>query len=168
VRDEIIEVLVKCKTKIGLSILKVVLFILCGLAIVATLIGLGGFVGFIVAVLLGGAGYLAGVYSQVEYEYVYCNKEIDIDVIYNQSKRKSVMNIDLTKMEAFVRVTGPKMADYEGRQFAMVKDFSTHDPANANNVFALIYDGNTKILIEPNNKLLDAIYYVAPHKVNRN
>lgn len=166
-RDEIVEVLVKVKNNIGLSALKIVCYVLCAVAIVYAMIG-GGLIGLVAAVICGGAGYVAGTYSQVEYEYVYCNKEIDIDAIYCQSKRKSVMNIDLGKMEAFVRVKSAKMDNYNGRQFAVVKDFTTQNAENADNVFALLYDGNVKILMEPNDKLIDAIYYVAPHKVFKN
>lgn len=166
-RDEIVEVLVKCKTNFALSVAKVLLYVLCAVAVVLGMLS-GAFALILLAAVFGGAGYFAGVYSQVEYEYVYCDKELDIDVIYSQSKRKNVMNIDLGKMEAFVRTSSAKMDNFNGRQFAAVKDFSTKNKETANDVFALIYDGNLKILIEPNEKLINAIYYVAPSKVHKN
>ncbi len=162
-RDEIVEVLVKCKPKMGLIVAKYLAYILCALGIVFTMIG-GGFIGFVIAIVFGGAGFLAGTYSQMEYEYVYCNKELDIDVIYSQSKRKNVITLDLGKMEALVRVEGSKMSEYASRQ-CTIKDLSTGDKANKDNVYALFYDGNLKILLEPNDRLLDAISYVAPRKI---
>ena len=162
-RDEIVEQLVKCKPAMGLMILKYASFVLCALGIVFAIIG-GGIIGLLIAVVFGSAGYYAGVYSQVEYEYVYCNKELDIDVIYSQTKRKTLTTLDLGKMEALVRVKGSKMSEYERRQCA-VTDYSTKDKANTDNVYALFYDGNLKILLEPNDRLLDAISYIAPRKV---
>ena len=45
------------------------------------------------------------------------------------------------------------------------KKASTKDKANTDNVYALFYDGNIKILLEPNDRLIDAISYIAPRKV---
>lgn len=161
-RDEIVEVLVRCKTKIGLMILRIVLFVLCALAVILAM--QGGIVFLIAAVILGGAGYFAGSYAQVEYEYTYCEKEIDIDAIYSQARRKHIMTLELSKMEAFVRVESDKMKEFEKRQF-IVKDFSSHNKENKDKVYALFYDGGLKILMEPDERLLNAISYVSPRKI---
>lgn len=162
-RDEIVEQLIKCKPAIGLTVLKYVSYVLCALGIVFFLIG-GGIIGLLLAVIFGVAGYYAGVYSQVEYEYVYCDKELDIDVIYSQSKRKTLVSLDLGKMEALVRVEGTKMSEYSRRE-CKTTSYTTNDKANMDKVYALFYDGNLKVLFEPNEKLLGAISYVAPRKV---
>ncbi len=162
-RDEIVEVLVKCKPKVGLIVAKIVLYIICALGIVFGMIG-GGIIGLAIAVVFGGAGYYIGSLSQVEYEYVYCDKNLDIDVIYSQSKRKSLMSLELGKMEALVRVEGNKMREFASRK-CVVKDFSTGNKDTKKDVYALFYDGNLQILLEPNERLLGAISYVAPRKI---
>lgn len=162
-RDEIVEVLVKCKPKVGLIVAKFVLYIICALGIVFGMIG-GGIIGLAIAVVFGGAGYYIGSLSQVEYEYVYCDKNLDIDVIYSQSKRKSLMSLELGKMEALVRVEGNKMREFASRK-CVVKDFSTGNKDTKKDVYALFYDGNLQILLEPNERLLGAISYVAPRKI---
>ena len=163
-RDEIVEVMVKCRTNIGLAILRIICFVLCALAVLgATAIG-GGLLMYAVAVAFGAAGYFAGSYSQVEYEYAYCEKEIDIDAIYSQSRRKHIMTLSLDKMEASVRVNGDHMGEYKNRQ-CVSRDFTSHDKQNADNVYAIFYDGGLKILIEPGEKLLDVISYFSPRKI---
>lgn len=162
-RDEIVEVLVKCKTNLGLRAFAIILFILCGLAAVLGMFGYG-LVGFIAAIVFGIMGYFANSNSQVEYEYTYCDKELDIDAIYSQTKRKHITTLELGKMEALVRVGSGKMNEYSRRQ-CVTKDYSTKNKNTADNVYALFYDGNLKILIEPNERLLNAIAYIAPRKV---
>ena len=162
-REEIVEVMVQCKPRIGLIVAKFVLYIICALGIVFAMIG-GGLLGLIIAVVFGGAGYYVGSISQVEYEYVYCDKSLDIDVIYSQAKRKSLLSLDLGKMEALVRVEGNKMREYANRR-CVIKDYSTGNKETKKDVYALFYDGNLEILIEPNERLLNAISYVAPRKI---
>ena len=123
-RDEIVEVMVKCRTNIGLAILRIICFVLCALAVLgATAIG-GGLLMYAVAVAFGAAGYFAGSYSQVEYEYAYCEKEIDIDAIYSQSRRKHIMTLSLDKMEAIAHCLCTKRVENVLRFVGLRKHFA--------------------------------------------
>lgn len=162
-REELVEVLVKCKKNILLTVGMLLLYIICGLV---ALYGLftGNMIVVLVGVAIGFGGYALGSKSSVEYEYTYCSKEIDVDVIYSQIKRKKVTTIDLSKMEALVRVNSSKMNEFNNRQF-IVKDFSSKKADHADEVYALIYDDNIKYLIEPGERMLNAISYVCPRKI---
>jgi len=162
-RDEVVEVLVKCKNNSAMIVLKIVMIVLCVLA-VASAVLLFGTVAFVVAVLCGWLAYFAKVRSKVEYEYTYFQKELQVDVIYSQEKRKSVASYDLSKMEACVQIGANKMKEFERRQFT-VKNYSSNLIENQKQVYALIYDGSMKILFEPNEKLLNALKYDFPRKV---
>lgn len=162
-RDELVEVLVKCKTNIGLKALQVLAYVLCGVCVLGSMVGFG-MVALLFAIVFGIAGYLSGMYSKVEYEYTYCNKEMDVDVIYSQIKRKHKTTFDLTKMEALVRVNSDKMKEFERREFKVMK-YHTGRKENEDKVYALIYDGTTKVLMEPDERLLEAINYMFPRKV---
>lgn len=162
-REDFVETLVKRKTNYGLSALMVVLYIMCGVCVLLAMIGLG-LAALLFAIIMGILGYICGHYSKVEFEYSYCNKELDVDAIYAQTTRRHQSTLDLSKMEALVRVNGNKMKEYQNRQFKTV-DYSTKDKANADAVYALFYDGTMKYLIEPDDKLLDAIKYMYARKV---
>ena len=165
-REEFVEVLVKCKKNIGLTILMILLYTICALVVLGGLL-FGNFIMLLIGAVVGFCGYLAGSKSSIEYEYTFCNKEIDVDIIYSQQKRKPVTTLDLSKMEALVRVNGDKFAEYKNRQFAS-RDFSSKRAENADEVYAMICEGNIMYLIEPGERLLNALSYVCPRKIFKN
>jgi len=165
-REELVETLVKCKKNIGLTILMMLLYVLCGLTVLIGL-GFGQFLIILVGGVLGFLGWFVGSRSQVEYEYTYCDKEIDIDIIYNQTNRKRITTLDMGKMEALVRVNSSKMGEFKNRQL-VTKDYSSKRAENAEEVYALIYEGGTMYLIEPGERLLNALSYVCPRKIFKN
>lgn len=162
-REDFVETLVKRKNNLGLSILMVLLYIICGVCVLLSMVGLG-LAALLFAIILGISGYICGHYSKVEFEYSYCNKELDVDAIYAQTTRRHQITLDLSKMEAFVRVNGSTMKEYANRQCKTI-DYSSKDKKNADAVYALFYDGTAKYLIEPDDKLLDAIKYMYARKV---
>lgn len=162
-KEDIVEVLVPCKQRTGLIILRFLFYLLAAAAAFLWFMG-AGFVAFLIAAALGIAGYYVGTFSFVEYEYAYCDKEIDIDVIYCQQKRKHLLTLDTGKIEAIVRVGGSKMKEYENRQ-QVVKKYDSGKKENADKVYALMYDGTTEILMEPGERLLNTLSYVCPRKI---
>ena len=56
------------------------------------------------------------------------------------------------------------LKEYNGREL-MVKDFSSRYASNAGKRYVLIYDGQKKVIFEPSDKLVEAIYMVSPRKV---
>lgn len=162
-REELVEVLVKVKKNMLLALAMILLYTLCGCLVLYGML-MTSFLVMLIGAVLGFLGYLCGTKSSIEYEYTYCSKEIDIDIIYSASKRKKVLTIDLSKMEALVRVSGNKMGEYKNRQ-VLVKDYSSKNPENAENVYALFYEGNIEYLIEPGERLLNALSYVCPRKI---
>lgn len=162
-RDEVVEVLIKSKNNGKMIALKISMIILCILAVLSA-ITLFGSIAFIVAVIAGGIAFWANGRTKIEYEYTYFQKELQVDIIYNQENRKPVATYDLSKMEACVKVKSDKMGEYERRQL-VTKDYSSKKNENESQVYAIIYDGSTKILFEPNEKLLKSINYDFPRKV---
>lgn len=162
-REEIVEVLVKVKRNMLCVLGMIFMYILCGLAVFVGLF-IFGFIGVLVGIVLGFIGYLIGQRASSEYEYTYCGKEIDVDIIYNAEKRKKVTTIDLEKLEAMVRVEGSKMGEFKNRQ-VVVNDFSSKKPENSGEVYALFCEGNMEYLIEPGERLLNALSYVCPRKI---
>ena len=52
-RDELVEVLVKCKPKTGLAILRILCFVLCAICVLLGTAVMGGWLFFIAAVVFG-------------------------------------------------------------------------------------------------------------------
>lgn len=162
--NEHIELLVAAKEKSYLKIGKTVLWVISGLGLVLSFIGVG-ILPFIVAVVAGAAAYFIGLRADVEYEYSLTEKEIDIDVIYSKQTRKHVTTIDLTKLEIMAPIESSKLDGYKIRA-CKNEDYSSAKSENKKNMYAMYYDGSRCIVIEPDERLYKAIHNIAPHKVH--
>ena len=122
--------------------------------------------GFTIAILLGYATYLVWAYTSVEYEYSFLNGELSVDKIIGQRKRKSIASYDIKEAE----IVAPFVSDAVVRASAnaIIKDYSTR--INNNDVYAMIINnsnGKFKVVFEPNEKVLEAMYHVRPAIVKK-
>ena len=158
-----IELLVPVRANTLLNLCRILLWIIAGFfAIVGLYLG---FIPMILAIGVGAGAYFLGLRVNIEYEYALTEKEIDIDVVYAKQRRKHVTTIDLTKMEEMCRIESHRMDAYNNRQLK-VEDYSSKTESNKGNMYALIYDGTRKLIIEPDERLYKAIHNIAPHKVH--
>ena len=163
--DEVfVEQIVKRRISIS-GILLRMLFIFLTLAGLMSMMILG-MLGFTIAILLGYATYLVWAYTSVEYEYSFLNGELSVDKIIGQRKRKSIANYDIKEAE----IVAPLVSDAVVRASsnAIIKDYSTR--INNNDVYAMIINnsnGKFKVVFEPNEKVLEAMYHVRPAIVKK-
>lgn len=159
--ESYVECLVARRPSGGMKALKVLL-------IVVTVIGiLGGMIAFpllIVAVAAAVGAYFASLYSSLEYEYLYVDKEISVDKILNKSKRKKAEKFELDRMEIFAPVNSWHLDNYKNRQFKTT-DYSSGVAGQPDRRYAMIYNGERKILFEPSQEMVKAMQAVAPRKV---
>ncbi|OOB77154.1 MAG: hypothetical protein BEN18_11185 [Epulopiscium sp. Nuni2H_MBin001] len=105
--------------------------------------------------------------SNKEYEYALTNSELDIDVIYSKQQRKKFLNFDLKSINVMASISDTKYsAEFERAQ----KVIDASDGLRDNNTYAVIYskDGETvKVLITPNDDMLNLMYKQAPNKVHK-
>ena len=163
--DEVfVEQIVKRRISIS-GILLRMLFIFLTLAGLMSMMILG-LLGFTMAILLGYATYLVWAYTSVEYEYSFLNGELSVDKIIGQRKRKSIASYDIKEAE----IVAPFVSDAVVRASAnaIIKDYSTR--INNNDVYAMIINnsnGKFKVVFEPNEKVLEAMYHVRPAIVKK-
>ena len=125
-----------------------------------------GMLGFTIAILLGYATYLVWAYTSVEYEYSFLNGEFSVDKIIGQRKRKSIANYDIKEAEIVAPLVSDAVVRASGN--AIIKDYSTR--TNNNDVYAMIINnsnGKLKVVFEPNEKVLEAMYHVRPAIVKK-
>jgi len=124
--------------------------------IVSFAIGLGPLAVFVVAAAGFGAAYLMS-FLRVEYEYVFTNGELDIDIIYNRSRRKRVFSVHVNDIEVMAHVDDNAHA-HEFQNFQDFRDYSSGETTPETYVFMLNYQTKrTKVIIQPNEKMLKAI-----------
>lgn len=159
--DTYVECLVKKKTGTGMQFLKIlsimlaVVFILCGMLLWPALL---------VGVLMAVAAYFISMNSDLEYEYLYLDKEITIDKVMAKSKRKRVAEYEVERIEILAPISSYHLDNYKNRNIKAV-DYSSGAENQPDTRYVMFYDGNQKVILEPNMDMVQAIKNVAPRKV---
>ncbi|MCR4651061.1 MAG: hypothetical protein K5662_04835 [Lachnospiraceae bacterium] len=150
------------------AVLRVLLWIVfvigCFGAIFAALGIAVGLIFALVAVASGYGAYFCGKWVDIEYEYTLVEKELDVDVVFRKESRKHLETIDLLKMEIFAPEKSSALDMYRNRDVKVV-DYSSRKPENEDKRYVLYYDGSTKYILEPEERLIKAFYNIAPRKV---
>ncbi len=116
-------------------------------------------------IVLLALGYYFLPKLSVEYEYVFCDGQLDFDKISGGARRKTMMRVDFEKMVVVAPKNSHALDGYR-HNGVMVKDFSSLDE-NAR-VYGMVVTGgeqNTMIYFEPSEKMLAAMKQKAPRKI---
>lgn len=161
--DSYVECLVKRDRNMGFYVLRMVMYVLCALCILLALSGIT--ILAIVGIALGVIGAFVLPSPDIEFEYLYINKELSVDRIIEKSKRKAAGSFDLNKMEVMCPYTSHELDSYKNKK-TPVKDFSSAKADVTPYAIVIRDEGEeTIVLIEPNDELKQAIKTVFPRKV---
>ncbi len=146
---------------------KVLKIVVIALAVILCAIGFVtmNFLYLIPAVALGIVYYFFLPRLDLEFEYLYLDKEITIDKIFSKQSRKRAMVLDLNKMELIAPISSHEFDSYRARKVS-VKDFSSKDPNEK--PYGIAYhdpQGDMLVILEPNAEMLKAIRTAFPRKV---
>ena len=101
-----------------------------------------------------------------EYEYILTNNELDIDVIYSRNSRKRVLTIDMKKIEVMASVEDKTHADAMNKNYKL---YNASDNKKGADTYVIVGEaeryGTYKLMITPNESMLDDLYKQAPSKV---
>ena len=117
-----------------------------------------------VALAAGVGAYFLNMYTDLEYEYLYLDKELSVDKIMAKSKRKRVGTYSLDRMEVFAPVYSYHLDNFKNRQ-VKEKDYSIGEVLQPDGRYAMYYEGGEKILLSPNEELVKVLKNMAPRKV---
>ncbi len=160
--DVYVECLVQAKTS---GVAKFFKGLLIGLTV---LLGLGGCRGivfaFIGAIITGVAAYFVNLYTDVEYEYLYLDKELTVDKVLAKSKRKRVGTYSVDRLEALAPIKSYHLDNFKNRD-VKVKDYSIGEELQPDLRYAMYYEGGEKLILSPSEELVKALRSVAPRKV---
>lgn len=156
-----VEWLVKRKTPAYMTLLKFLTIILAACFI---LLGFILVPAMIIGILLGIAAYFVNLNADLEYEYLYVDKELTVDKVLAKSRRKRVAVFDVGKIEILAPVKSWHLDNYKNRQDKVV-DYSSGEVKQPDKRYVFYYDGQKKVIFEPNEEMIKAITTVAPRKV---
>lgn len=155
------EIMVAKKKSPFLKVAKIITALMCGFFVLITLFGMLWCVIF--AIAFGVANYFISLYGNVEYEYTYVDKELQIDCILNRNKRKVREKIDLNELTVLAPVCSHELDRYRNGNYKKA-DYSSGEEVNEQNRYMLIVD-DKQIIFEPTEELVKTIRMFAPRKV---
>ena len=141
--------------KVGMILLCVLLFFLSAVSQIML---------FIAALAIVGVVFLFPRLN-VEYEYIFCDGQLDFDQISGGQKRKTKLRIDFNEVELCAPVKAHELDAYTYKDLKVI-NFTSH--TDAPNTYAIIIrdkDITKKILFEPSEKMIDCMRQKAPSKV---
>lgn len=141
------------------------------LSILVVLIGMFtilflGMLGITITVLLVYSAYLCWTYTSIEYEYSFLNGELTIDKIMGERKRKTIDSYDIRKAE----IVAPSSSDEIMRRAGSAKKIDYSSGYQSNDLYSIIINagkGTMHVIIEPDEKMIDAMYHVRPNIVKK-
>lgn len=102
---------------------------------------------------------------KVEWEYVYCDGQLDFDMIQGGEKRKHILRIEIEEADVIAPWDSPRL---DGYKHLSAKDFSSLRPEA--NVYAVVtrmegQEEKTVIKFEPTERMLDMMITKCPNIV---
>ena len=157
-----VECMVKKKANGLMSALKVLLI---GITVITGLLGFMGLIVFLIIAVVAGVGaYFVSLNANLEYEYLYVDKQLTVDKIMARTRRKKVETFDLERMEILAPIKSWHLDDYKNRQLKVV-DYSSGVEQQPDIRYSMIYNGEKRVIFEPNAEMVAAIKSIAQRKV---
>ncbi len=156
-----VECLVARRSSTVKSFLKILLIMLTACFL---LIGLVFIPGILVAIATGIGAYFMNLNANVEFEYLYLDKEISVDKVMAKSRRKKQATYSVDQMEILAPLNSHRLDSYNNRNLKTI-DYSSGVASQPEKRYMMVCNGDTKVILEPNEAMLKAIRNVAPRKV---
>ncbi|MEG0369242.1 MAG: DUF6106 family protein [Hungatella sp.] len=160
--DVYAEWLVKRKTPGYAYAAKAALVVLC---VISAFLALTTVFGILILTVVGIATYFLFQSLNLEFEYLFVNGQLTIDRIMGKARRKKAWEGTMEEIQIVTPVDSYLLKDYE-RPGMKTVDFSSHEQGAK--VYALIHQAGantTKVIFEPNDRILQCMRQKSPRKV---
>lgn len=138
------------------------------LIIITVFFALLGFAGFTLllfpAIGFGVGAYFLSLYSDVEYEYLYLDKEITVDKVFSKTKRKRAAVYSMDKVEIMAPMGSWHLDEYKNRTFKEI-DYSSGIARQPEARYVFYYNGEQKVIFEPNAEFMKMARNAGPRKI---
>lgn len=160
------EASVKQKTTARVTMLKMVLVI--GVILLLAVGFLSG-IRFLVLPAVAGGILLVWYWPRfkIEWEYVFCDGQLDFDRIQGGEKRKTILRIELEDADVIAPMDSHRM---DGYRHLPVRDFSSLQPDSKPYGIVVKAEGREEkvvLVFEPSEYMLDRICFKYPSKTER-
>ena len=104
------------------------------------------------------------MFTDLEYEYLYLDRELVVDKVMAKSKRKRIATYQLDRIEILAPFRSYHLDNYKNRN-VKVKDYSIGEVLQPDKRYAMFYEGGEKIILSPSEELIKAMKNTAPRKI---
>ncbi|MCH5337312.1 MAG: hypothetical protein J1E03_00890 [Acetatifactor sp.] len=160
--DAYVECLVKAKSSVMAVFCKFLLLAIAVISFFGILIGIS--LAIIPCLLASVGAYFVNMYADLEYEYLYLDKELVVDKIMAKSKRKRMATYTLDRMEILAPIKSYHLDNYKNRN-VKEKDYSIGQVLQPDLRYAMYYEGGEKIILSPSPEMIKIMKSAAPRKV---
>lgn len=160
--DSYKELLVKRERGIRETIMRVVCVV--PTVLLALLTFSGNLIVFIVTVALCVFDYFVFQWTDVEFEYLYLDKEITVDKVMAKTRRKRAAVLDVNKIEIMAPENSGQLTYYKNRQVKITDLSAGHDLPDQK-LYMVYYEGNQCFLMNLDEDFAKTVKSVAPRKV---
>ncbi len=160
--QDYVEWLVKRREPAYAWPVRIVMGVLC---LIALLLAMAVVWGALVLLAMIAATYFIFQALTVEYEYLYVDGTLSVDKILGRARRKKVMECSKEELMMIAPSDSYILKDYESQGMKVLDCSSGQKGVKT---YALIYQQggqHTKVLLEPNEKLIQAIRHTTPRKI---
>ncbi len=164
--DTYVECMIKAKGSAAAKFFQVFLTVLAVVCVLGFVVGASLLI--LVAIAAGVGAYFLSLQANIEYEYLYVDRELTVDKIMAQSKRKRVAAYQLDRMEIVAPIKSYHLDAFKGRdnnKNLKVKDFSVGEELKPDMRYVMYYEGGEKMIFNPSPELVAAMKNVAPRKI---
>lgn len=164
--DAYVECLVKAKTSLLGKFFKVLLITLTVILVLAVFVLPPLMIFAMIGAILCGAGaYFVNLFTNLEYEYLYLDKELVVDKIMAKTRRKRVATYQVDRIEVLAPIKSYHLDNYRNRQVNKEKDYSIGEELQPDRRYLLFYEGGEKIMLSPSEEMIKLMKNVAPRKI---
>lgn len=160
--DSYKELLVKRERGIQGTIMRIVCVV--PTVLLALLMFSGSLIVFIAVVALGIFDYFVFQWTDIEFEYLYLDKEITVDKVMARTRRKRAAVLDVNKIEIMAPQNSNQLTYYKNRQVKITDLSAGHDLPDQK-LYMVYYEGNQCYLMNLDEDFAKTVKSVAPRKV---
>lgn len=102
--------------------------------------------------------------TDLEYEYLYLDKQITVDKIMGKKSRKQVAVYDVDKIEILAPADSGRLKEYENRPLKELPLWSL-EQEEGHVPYVMIYNKNQKVILDLPAEFVKMVQNVAPRKV---
>lgn len=159
------EATAKKKTSAGTVVLKILLVTIVILLVLASM-----FQRLLLLVAVAGGAALIWYWPRfrVVWEYVYCDGQLDFDMIQGGERRKNILRIEVENADVVAPIKSERLAGYRHLE---VRDYSSKNPdAAVYGIATRLPDkGEEKVLIlfEPGGRMVEMMHTKCPNIVEK-